>query len=543
MYLAHAMNRCRVPLMAIAALALALSAIWVAAPGSGVRGQTDLGACELSPWLRDALLSRDNYNRPAHECDELELEGLAIWDFSGLNRSSFEISDADYEILLELSEQREGSLPQELDGFGTREEVRLIDLTGTNVSIARVDFRNIPIGTGIALSVRGSTSVVGFQEEDYTVRENSVGYVSVAFPGVLESNQESLLLHATVDADSDQESLVNIGRDMLLHGDARNVFYYWPIYVASDNDNDDSWDFDLEFGTIVNAYPEPDASGRRESIDLEDVLNGAEAGVEVLDADAPNVEVCERSDLVEDAIDEAMPNDVGHRGCGITLGDLGRIDNLELVHEDGEAFELASGDLEGLSGLRSLRLKGVSHLPRGIFAGIGDTEEGVVIDFDRNDPGRSGELRAGDYDLDSIPSHIIGDLEPQQTLLLTGKTDSGGDPLVTGLDQGSYRARAGESFAVTLPLYFDPDATTPVETYYVVAQIPYEFDQDSLPVVDVDGLPAVIENDLQDHDVVRTMIAVPEIEDDEKGQWVLFVFTDDDEDFASLVDWALIDSS
>ncbi len=547
MYLAQAMNRFRVPLIAVAALVLALAAVWALAPGSNVRGQTDLGGCELTPWLRDALLDGDNYDLPSYECDDLELDGIAIWDFSGRNLPSFAISDRDYELLLELSGLNEDSRPDELDGFGDNEEVRLIDLTGNpRLNTSNVNFRNIPVGTGIALSIRGTTGVVGFQDDEYTVTENGGGYISVAFPGVLESDQESLIVQADVDADSDQEGLISIGRDMLLHGDSRSVIYYWPIYVESDNDIDDFWTFDLEIDSDADAYRAPDGSGRRESLDLEDVLNGGRVTeIGVNDADAPTVEVCQRSGLVEEAIEDALDElrqTVGHRGCNITLNDLSLIEDLNLFDaDDGRSFELESGDLEGLSGLRSLRLEGVSRLPRGIFAGVGDKEEGVVIDFARNDPEDPDDAKAGDYDPGDIPSHVLSDLEPQQALLLTGETDSKGDPLVTGLDQESYSAGLGESFAVTLPLYFDGDSTEPV-THYAVVQLPYDFSGDFLPVVNTDEISDEI-IDLHELDVVRKMIAVPEEEEEEKGQWVLFVFGDDAGDFESLVDWALINSS
>ena len=546
MHLAHATNRLRAPLAAASVLALALAGAWFFAFSENVRGQTDLGACELSPWLLDALLDDANYDLPSYRCDELELDGLAIWDFSTLPSAlerrlpgRFSISEADYELLLELSDFNEDSLPQDLIGFGERGEVRLIDLTGTGYRISDIDFRNIPIGTGIALSVSGSART-GFQTDLYSTTENRMGYVSVAFPGVLESDQESLIVSATVDAESGQQNLIEIGQNMLLNGDARSVVYYWPVYVESDNDNDPDWDFELEIDADADAYRERDGTGRRESLDLTDVLDISVAEIVVSDADAPRVLVSDRSSLVEEAIEDALDEitSISNRGDDITLKDLSAITTLNLVDtDDGRTYALGSGDLEGLSGLTKLHLKGASRLPRGIFDGVGDRERGVVIDFSRNSPQDSGDPRGGDYDLGTIPSYILSDIESHQTLVLTGEQDSGGNPLVTGLDQDSYRARPGESFPVTMPVFYSGDAEDST-TYYVVAQLPYDFAENTAPVVDKDDLGGIIA--LHDDDVVRTMITVPDTVDDEKGQWVLFVFEDDDEALDSLVDWALI---
>lgn len=546
MHLAHATNRLRAPLAAVSVLALALAAVWGFAYSDNARGQTDLGACELSPWLLDALLDDANYDLPSYRCDELELEGLAIWDFSTLPSAlerrlpgRFAISDSDYELLLELSKFSEDSLPQDLIGFGERGAVRLIDLTGTGYRISDIDFRNIPIGTGIALTVSGSART-GFQTDVYSTKENRMGYVSVAFPGVLDSDQDSLIVSARVDAESGQRSLIDIGQKMLLNGDLRNVVYYWPVYVGSDNDNDPDWDFELEIDADADAYRERDGTGRSETLDLTDVLDIAVAEIVVSDADAPRVLVSDRSSLVEDAIEDELAKitSISHRGDDITLKDLSAITTLNLVDtDDGRTFALGNGDLEGLSGLTKLHLKGASRLPRGIFDGVGDRERGVVIDFSRNSPRDSRDPRGGGYDLGSIPGYILSDIEPHQTLLLTGQKDSGGKPLVAGLDEGSYRARPGESFAVTLPLFYSGDADDPA-AYYVVAQLPYDFAENTEPVVDKDDLGGIIA--LHDGDVARTMIMVPEEVDEDKGQWVLFVFEGDDEDLASLVDWAPI---
>ena len=546
MHLAQATNRWRAPLAAVSALALALTAAWGLAFSEDARGQTDLGACELSPWLLNALLDDANYDLPSYQCDELELEDLAIWDFSTLPSAlerglpgRFSISDSDYKLLLDLSGFNEDSLPQDLIGFGERGVVRLIDLTGTGYRISDIDFRNIPIGTGIALSVSGSART-GFQTDVYSAKENSMRYVSVAFPGVLESNQDSLIVSATVDAESDQRNLIDIGQNMLLNGDARNVVYYWPVYVESDNDNDPDWDFELEIDADANAYRERDGTGRRESLDLTDALDISVAEIVVNDADAPRLLVSDRSSLVEEAIEDALEDiaSISHRGDDITLKDLSAITSLNLVDsDDGRTFALRSGDLEGLSGLTKLHLKGASRLPRAVFEGVGDSDRGVVIDFSRNSPQDSGDPRGGDYDLGSIPAYILSDIEPHQTLILSGQQDSGGNRLVTGLDQGSYRARPGESFAVTVPVFYSGDADDST-TYYIVAQLPYDFAENTSPVVDKDDLGGIIA--LRDDDVARTMITVPETVDEDKGQWALFVFEGDDEDLASLVDWALI---
>ena len=545
MHPAHATNRLRAPLAAACALVLALAAAWGFAFSEGASGQTDLGACELSPWLRDALLDDANYDVPSYRCDELELDDLAIWDFSTLPSSiarrlpgRFAISDADYELLLRLSNFNADSLPRDLIGLGERGQVRLIDLTGTGYRIADVDFRNIPIGTGVALSA-GSSVRTGFQAHSFSTRENGVGHVAVAFPGVLDSDQESLVVSTTIDADADEKILIDIGQNMLLNGDSRSVVYYWPLYVESDNDNDPDWSFDLEIDADADAWSRSDGTGTRENLDLDD-LDISDAEIIVRDADAPRVLVSDRSEVVEDAIEDALAaiGSISHRGDDITLKDLSAIETLNVVDtDDGRTFALGGGDLEGLSGLTKLHLKGASSLPRGIFGGVGDRDRGVLIDFSVNTPDDSRDSRGGDYNLDSIPAHILSGIEPHQTILLTGQLDSGGKPLVTGLDRGVYRARPGESFAVTLPVFYTGDSDDST-TYFVVAQLPYDFRENISPFVDKDDLGGIIE--LRDKDVVRTMVTVPDTQDSAKGQWALVLFKDSGEEFDKLVDWALI---
>lgn len=537
----------RAPLAAASALVLALAAAWGFVFSENASGQTDLGACELSPWLRDALMDDANYDLPSFRCDDLELTDLAIWDFStlppALERrlpSRFSISDSDYKLLLELSNFNTDSKPQDLIGFGRGGRVRLIDLTGTGYRVSDVDFRNIPIGTGIAISVNG-TARVGFQADDFSVKENSMGYVSVAFPGVLESDQGSLVVSASIDAEPDQRSLIDIGQNMLINGDARNVVYHWPVFVESDNDNDPDWDFDLEINTSADAYRERDGSGSRDPLNLTDALSIAEAEIVVRDADAPRVLVSDRTRLVEEAIEAALASQtsIRHRGDDITLKDLSAVTTLKLVDsDDGRVFALGSGDLEGLSGLTKLHIKGASSLPRGLFGGVGDRDQGVVIDFSGNSPQDSRDPRGGNYDLGSIPDHILADIETHQTLVLAGQTGPDGKPLVTSLDSEIYRARPGGSFAVTLPVFFTGN-TGDQSAHYVVAQLPYDFRQNTSPVVDKDDVGTTIV--LGGRDVARTIIKVPATVDKAKGRWALFVFKDDDEDLASLIDWALID--
>ena len=150
-----------------------------------------------------------------------------------------------------------------MDGFGVNEEVRLIDLRGhPELDVSDVDFDNIPIGTGIALSIPGVTNMVGFQQASYAVTESRHEHISVAFPGVLDPGRNSLRIQASIDADSErEESLVRIGSDMLLHGDDRDVIYYWPIYVTADAENDVSWEFEIEFAGTATTYS--DREGQR----------------------------------------------------------------------------------------------------------------------------------------------------------------------------------------------------------------------------------------------------------------------------------------
>ena len=264
---------------------------------------------------------------------------------------------------------------------------------------------------------------------------------------------------------------------------------------------------------------------------------GESATVDVFDADAPTVEVCERSRLVEDAIEAALPASIGRRGCDITLDDLGQIEWLVLAGEDGATFELAPGDLGGLNGLRALMLKGVTRLPPGIFEGVGHPG-GVVIDFSENDPSDFDSPRAGEYDLSNIPGHILRDLQPQHALVLSRETDEDGEPLLTGLDRGSYIAKLGESFPISVPLYFDGNSDDPATRFYVT-QLPYEFNGGFRPIVPDEVVAGEIV-EINHGDVVRAMITVPEEEDESRGQWFLFVFSNGKEETTSLFDFAYI---
>ena len=526
---------------AIATLVLAASGLF-ALPTSG---QTDNEGCDLAPWLRQALLSAQNYDLPSYSCDDLELldgDEHVIWDFSRRNLTSFAISDDDYERLLELSDLPAESDPADLDGFGRNEDIRLIDLTGNPLTVRSVDFRNIPVGVGIALSASNVQTLRGFQTDVYRLTENGVGYVSVALPGALDRDEQSIVIDPTLTGDTE---LASIGRDMLLHGDAYGVVYYWPVHVRSDNENDSSGSISVELeDDSADSYDSANGSGRGRALDLSDFLDHSEAELDIADADSPRVEVCHRTRVVEDAIEDSLPRSVRNNGCDVTLADLGTVTQLELEDDDGEVFDLADGDLEGLTGLRSLKLLGVDELPRAIFVGVGDIESGLAIDFAENDPDRSGDPVAGDYTPSSLPGHILDFQEPHQTFLLAGdrvgRTDQ---PQVTGLDREIYFASNTGDFVALLPSSYTGDVAEEL-THYAIGRLGglgYEFNQDSIPVVDDVQLREV---DVDDDDVVwlAVRISAEDFESESTQPLVLFIFKDDTEEFDSLVDWAYIDT-
>lgn len=526
---------------AIATLVLAASGLF-ALPTSG---QTDNEGCDLAPWLRQALLSAQNYDLPSYSCDDLELldgDEHVIWDFSRRNLTSFAISDDDYERLLDLSDLPAESDPGDLDGFGRNEDIRLIDLTGNPLTVRSVDFRNIPVGVGIALSASNVQTLRGFQTDVYQLTENSVGYVSVALPGALDRDEQSIVIDPTLTGDTE---LASIGRDMLLHGDAYGVVYYWPVHVRSDNENDSSGSISVDLeDDSADSYDSANGSGRGRALDLSDFLDHSEAELDIADADSPRVEVCHRTRVVEDAIEDSLPNSVRNNGCDVTLADLGTVTQLELEDDDGEVFDLADGDLEGLTGLRSLKLLGVDELPRAIFVGVGDIEVGLVIDFAENDPDRSSDPVAGDYTPSSLPGHILDFQEPHQTFLLAGdrvgRTDQ---PQVTGLDRETYFASNTGDFGALLPSSYTGDVAEEL-THYAIGRLGglgYEFNQDSIPVVDDAQLREV---DVDDDDVVwlAVRISAEDFESESTQPLVLFIFKDDTEEFDSLVDWAYIDT-
>ena len=432
--------------------------------------------------------------------------------------------------------------PGDLDGFGRNEDIRLIDLTGNPLTVRSVDFRNIPVGVGIALSASNVQTLRGFQTDVYQLTENSVGYVSVALPGALDRDEQSIVIDPTLTGDTE---LASIGRDMLLHGDAYGVVYYWPVHVRSDNENDSSGSISVDLeDDSADSYDSANGSGRGRALDLSDFLDHSEAELDIADADSPRVEVCHRTRVVEDAIEDSLPNSVRNNGCDVTLADLGTVTQLELEDDDGEVFDLADGDLEGLTGLRSLKLLGVDELPRAIFVGVGDIEVGLVIDFAENDPDRSSDPVAGDYTPSSLPGHILDFQEPHQTFLLAGdrvgRTDQ---PQVTGLDRETYFASNTGDFGALLPSSYTGDVAEEL-THYAIGRLGglgYEFNQDSIPVVDDAQLREV---DVDDDDVVwlAVRISAEDFESESTQPLVLFIFKDDTEEFDSLVDWAYIDT-
>ena len=115
-------------------------------------------------------------------------------------------------------------------------------------------------------------------------------------------------------------------------------------------------------------------------------ISNDEADVTILDADAPALSVCDRSEDVEAEILDiaaASAPATGALGFGanlrcddITVRDLSTVEATLTImdddDDDAEALEsLIAGDFEGMTGLTSLKIVGARTLPSGIFAGVG----------------------------------------------------------------------------------------------------------------------------------------------------------------------------
>ena len=148
------------------------------------------------------------------------------------------------------------------------------------------------------------------------------------------------------------------------------MIFYLPLTVSKDNENDEDWDISLRIAETAAALTNANDGFE---------LTNDEADVTILDADAPTLSVCDRSEDVESAILSYATNAAGGAqaeaaGFGgnvrcddITVRDLGTIRTFTVTDADADDREpianLVSGDFEGFTGVTSLHIVGSRNLP------------------------------------------------------------------------------------------------------------------------------------------------------------------------------------
>lgn len=486
-----------IPLLVVAALAVLTAFVLTTTPGQSVNASATADACnKLSPVLWDMLKRHydglDDFEcntfdpgaaTPTHSVDSEA--NATVWDFSGQELTSFAISDDDEATLDKLFA---ADTTGETDNDITATEVRYFDLTNNPLTVDDIDFKHIPNDVSVILSAE--STVTGFQATDYTVTEGKAGYVSVAFPGLRAAAANPMEAVITVGGDAgddinvaalaglsagdDKIRLVSFGtgddadddtKQFIFNSDADDVIFYLPITVAKDNENDEDWDIRLTIAESVAA-----ASGDLgiTNAKAEFDLANDETDVTILDADAPTLSVCDRSEDVSEAIlayaypdtDGELGRQAGVLGFGgnqrcddITLRDLSTVGSLTISDsdEDGEPLEaLVSGDLEGLTGLTSLKIVGAGALPSGIFAGVGkDGDDTVHIYFAQNvPPADSDDPKVGKFKPSTIPSHIWADQEPQHVIVLDDDLNADKKGVTSGFDAAVYAGEEGKHIYV-----------------------------------------------------------------------------------------------
>ncbi len=554
------------PFLVAVALAVLIAAIALA-PSRPASAIGDSGACKLSPVILDMLLAR--YDKSAQDCDTLNPAAggdaatddddfdPAVWDLSGGELTEFAISDDDADLLKIL--HGDDTTVDDDDAIAP-DAVRYIDLTGNPLTIEDVDFANIP--SRIAVILSADSNVNGFQATEYTVTEAAPSYIAVAFPDltmVASATRAASVLTPELeiggrDAEREFESatgqpfdsqthrqLVQLGavaansdaaeRPVQVNSASDSKIYYLPLRVNKNNDTGDEWDFTITINDeIGNATPGYE-------------LTNDEADITVLDADAPALSVCDRSEDVETSIlllasAASTGRDYGgHTKCDdLTLRDLASITGLMVFDgdEDNEPIaDLIAGDFEGMANLATLSITGAGALPSGIFAGVGKdlaADSHVQISFAKNSSDDDDIEEVGKYTPSTIPQHIFDDQEPKQVIILDDDLNDDDEGITNGLDATAYAVTEGGNFFVMTPAS---------DTYYVLG---------GMVVIQGTGesgvkTPTVADTVREDSDpkVVRFAIAPDDDDDsDDESIW-LFLFDDaDPESDANLVDLAAV---
>lgn len=473
------------PLLVAIALSALIAAI-VLAPSRPASAAISTKTCGLDPVLLDVLL--DRYGKKSQECDTLNPVAdtalddddfdPAVWQFDGRELTEFAISKDDSDVLKEIHENT--------SGFPTA--VKYIDLTGNPLTIEDVNFANIPATVAVILSA--DSNVNGFQASEYTVTEGSPSYVAVAFPGATVASgstptgtlQPAFTItgrdavaafgtnafltgsHLQLIDFGDQEATDVAARTAQVNAVSDNRIFYLPLQANKDNDNREDWDFKI---TITDPVPGADTA---EANAFE--LANDEAEITVLDADAPSLSVCDRSEHVEAAIlaltESPSPANLygSHTKCDdLTLRDLGEIPGLNVLNSDDTdepIADLIAGDFEGLAKAATLSITGAGALPSGIFAGVGkDATGGVEITFAKNNTTDEDVVEVGKYTPRTIPQHIFDDQEVNQIIILDDDLNDEKKGVTSGLDATTYSVMEGSQFFVLTPA---------LQTYYVLGK-------------------------------------------------------------------------
>ena len=505
------------PVLVVVALAalIATIALGMPRPASAV---TTADACKLSPAILDMLMAR--YDLASHECDNLDLSVAAAnetnlhedaaantWDFSGQGLTEFAITNDDADVLKTLTDTNITDNDGDPDGpvvetVGST-AVRYIDLTGNPLSLEDVSAANIPASVAVRISV--DSNVAGFQSATYDVTEGAASFITVAFPDLRDDDDAGFSAVVTLDGDAGdpvnrgiaatgvlKRTLVSFGdavqgadtRSLPLNSESESIVFAWPITVSKDNENnEDPWVVELSIPETIAGLTNSAENG-----DFE--LSNPTADVNVSDADAPALSVCDRSEDVLTAIEETAERAAlagttfdngafliygGHDDCeDLTLTDLGRMaaavaDDaaadatdqeavdaqagvfwIEDSDGDGEPLEsLIAGDFEGLASIERLHIIGARSLPSGIFAGVGSADDNKVeITFAKNTSTEDDVENVGNLTPSTIPQHIWDDQEAQQIITLADDINDEEEGVTSGLDAAQYAGTEGGHFFV-----------------------------------------------------------------------------------------------
>lgn len=494
-----------VPLLVAAAVAIFVAALALV-PTRPASAAADANTCKITPVILEMLL--DRYGQKAADCDDLNLEtGSAptlakpdeedTWDLSGKNLTSFAITDDDAKYLKALIGGAAGTRT-------TEAEVHYIDLTDNPLSVDDVSFKNIP--SDVAVKLTAESNVKGFQQADYTVTEGSASYISAAFPDMLTGSNTHIQFTVDLtgdvtddvnsaiegDASAAKIELVSFGtgdnnedasKTFEADSDSESVIFYWPITVSNDNENDDDWEITLTINEDSGFLQAASAGGLASATAATVEFATDSAEVTVLDADKPAIEVCDRSEDVEEAILGVVEPDATVTRYGGTTGnprdcdeltkrDLSKIVQLTVADDDEDDKEpletLLAGDFSDLTALHRLHIVGARNLPSGIFAGVGKnakldanndgtpdddgsggtTDTTVEITFEKNVPTDSDEDSVGDFTPSTIPQHIWADQEPGQVIILADDKGSNDKGVTKGLDADLYAGSENGHFFV-----------------------------------------------------------------------------------------------